>query len=1028
MANNILIGIGGTGYKVLRDIRKRIWAEVPDLTKRNSLPVSFLYIDSDEDATPVKLAGNPDLRVNGQDTAITPNEYLGIKNVDLDAIFRNLSAYPRLRYVIGNGEHIRSCMGEVGKAAGQKRRAGRILFAQNAGEYLSKVKNMVSELNRNVKNSNDLNIYIFAGLAGGTGSGSIVDAVSILLSDPTMAAANIEVYAMIPEMLPPTGADAGRYHANGYAALSELSALNVGVFLPADVIHGAEHITLNHPGNNKQFSLTLYTNVNKNGVVVDSYKDLPQLVADMIYFRMFSPTTEETKELEKSFRCENRPDYLVEYKTNTRPGKPIERARTKACGSFGIKRVRYPDEKLIALASETIAREAIKMFLYLNFDADAGFIDEPSKEVKDYDEYLKRSNLKNWKLSAADLSLSKPILKSSDGKTTPSFEEYWESVSNDYDYNSAKEWGDPLTVLQQYFEERYVGKTPRDAFREEKGVEAYFNAKSSDQIVNDCADVIVSNIAENLFNQWEAGTYSAYDVRQISERILALLKEKVKNFDADAVALEDKIEEEDKNLASIEEDYNRTGFLSQLLNKRRADRFRDYSNALKAKYLAKTQLASQQIFQRRLLPKLVQLFSGLQNDVQDFFGRNIAYVEKYGTLIGENTPAGNPDLTLANVEVADLDRLMKFVGELITDREKMSGFSAELRKYIAEGANKSFAKAGKKMSNYGALEEVAVERLKNKILAYHNEMMKNKPVLGMSVLEQLYHMYGENDDKIGQFASDIVNNSEVYIKLKDQAVIDNMPNTENPTTTPAAGPNTFMLISMPNLKTDDENLKSFVEKLKIKLKQAYNTSDTRNFKIMESSMGNEITIISYMNIFPIRTIDYMPFLQQKYLQLIDSPNDNTNNVNKVLLHSEGDGSKLPPIFGEGSGPTGDALIKYLFLGAVFGIVKVGEDELGNRGWGSVVTDIFGSETFSFMSDKFTGILSSAAFTPEVSSDIVEKVDELSAQPLHVNKKAEMAQAVKDLMKNYVLPEAGSPNNDLYKRYAAQAMDALKALS
>lgn len=1027
MANHILIGIGGTGYKVLRDFRKRMWAEEPDIKKRNQMPVKFLYIDSDEDSTPAKLAGNPDLRVNGQDTAITPDEYLGIKNVNLDAVFANLPGFPRLRHVVGNGEFIRSCMGEVGKAAGQKRRAGRILFAQNAGEYVNKVRNMIQNLSSTVGNSNDVNIYVFAGLAGGTGSGSIVDAVSLILSDKALASSNVnlEVIAMIPEKLPPTGADAGRYHANGYAALSELSALNAGVFLPADVLSGQEHITLSHPGDNKQFGLTVYTNQNRKGAVVDSFTVMPQLVADMMYFRIFTPETESTKMLSRYFRCENRPDYLVEYKTNTRPGKPVERARTKAVGSFGIKRVRYPDEKLIAVASEYIARDVLKMALYLNFDADAGFVNEPRKENKDYNEYLKRENLKNWKLSAADLSLSTPILKPVDGKTPPSIDEYWESVSIDYDFDSAKQMGQPLQILEQYFEDRYKGEQPQDYFREEKGVEDYFRAKASEQVVADSASAIVNNIAENLFSQWQQGVYSAYDVRQISERILAMLQDKNKNMDADAIALEDEIERTNQTLGDIFDDYENTGFISHLINKKRANLFVEYSKELAKKYAAKTRLASLQNFQRRLIPKLVQQFSNLQTDIQEFLGRNQNYVEKYGTLIGQNTPSAEPDLRLANVEVADLERLMKFTTELLHDRPKMELLSQKVRDYIADGANKSFAKAGKKMSNAGALEEAAVEVLKDSILAYHSEMLRDKPVLGLNVLEQLYQMYGGSDDEIGRFANTLVNNSEVFITLDDQEVMRMMNNTENSATTPAAGPNTILLVSIPHINTDDEELKNFVDKFRIKLQQAYNQTETRKLEIMESPRGNEITILSYQNIFPIRAIDYMPFLKDKYEQLVKSGNEATNTANKVLLHSEGDGSELPPLFGEGNGPTGDALIKYVFLAAAYGIISQGEDEYGNKGWGFSTEDDFGSPMFSLLSAAFTGIISSPAMTPEMLSDVVEKVDEAINTPVHVTKKAEMAQAVKDCMKNHVLSEAGSPNNELYKRYGAQAKEALK---
>ena len=94
----------------------------------------------------------------------------------------------------------------------------------------------------------------------------------------------------------------------------------------------------------------------------------------------------------------------------------------------------------------------------------------------------------------------------------------------------------------------------------------------------------------------------------------------------------------------------------------------------------------------------------------------------------------------------------------------------------------------------------------------------------------------------------------------------------------------------------------------------------------------------------------------------------------------------------------------------------------------MVTDIFGSETFSLLSPTFTGILTSPMLTPEISADIVEKVDDQANVPVHVQMKAAMAQKVKDAMKNSVLPESGSPNSEQYKKYAAHAMDALKAFA
>ncbi len=1028
MANHILIGIGGTGYKVLREFRKRLWAEEPDLVKRQKLPIRFLYVDSDEETKPEKLMGNEDLRVNGQDTAITPDEYLNIKNVDLNSVFANLSGYPNLRHIIGNGEFIKSCLGEVGAAAGQKRRAGRILFAANAREYLSKVKNLIADLQHTIGNANDLRIYLFTGLAGGTGSGAIIDAIAQLIADETLANSKIEVFAMLPEQLPPIGADAGRYHANGHAALKELSALNVGVFLPADVVKGTEHINLRNTIDMKQFGLTVYTNVNRNGAVVDSYTTLPSLVADVLYFRILSPLNESIYKLNKYFISENRPNFLVEYKTNTREGNSPERARTKAVGSFGIKRVRYPDDRLMSHSSETIARNILEIISYLNYDNDAGFINEAPKTSKDYSEYLNRANLKNWKLSDADLSLSVPILPPVGGRMPETFDKFWEEVSLDYDHNTAKSMGHPLQILDQYFEERFKGERPEDSFREEKGVEAYFSNKASEQVITDSVASIINKIRKSLFSQWQQGIYSAYDVRQITEQILHLLQDKNKSFEEQLIKLEDLINSCKAERDLLREEYKNIGIINNWLRRTKENIFLQYSQELAKEYSARTLMTSMTVFQRRLLPKLIQQFVNLQAEIQTFVGSLQDSIKEYSMLIGTNTPAADPDLRANMIEVGDISRLNKFESSLLHDRAKMETMAQKFRDRISVNATSSFEKISKSLRNIRKLDEIAKSSLGDLIKTYHNEMLQNKPVLGLNVLQQLYHMYGDSEDAIGRFATAIVRNSEVFINLNDQEINRMMRNTENPNSTQAAGPNTIMLVAIPNIKTDDVELQQFVETLRIKLRQAFNTSETRDFVLMESPRADEITVISYQNLFPIRAIDYMPFLKGKYDTLIDSNNETTNISNKVLLHSEGDGSSLPPLFGEGEGPKGDDIIKYIFLGTALNLFKQGEDEYGNIGWGTVITDEFGVEMFTLLAEKFTGLLSSPELTPELISEISEKIDKLIVIPRHVNEKSKMAQIIKDLMKNVVLPESGSPNGEQYKRYAAQAKNALQKLN
>lgn len=1022
MANHILIGIGGTGYNVLKEFRKRLWADVPDITERRKLPVRFLYVDSDDKQKPERLMGSDDLRVMGQDSAITTDEHLYIRDVNLNEIFDSLTSYPRLRHVIGNAAFVRNSIGEVGAAAGQKRRAGRILFAANAHNFNSKLTSIVRSL-QDLGNANDLHIYVFAGLAGGTGSGSIVDVVAqIMVNYPD---AELEVFAMIPEQIPPSGADAGRYHANGYAALQELSALNAGVYFPTDVATGAEHISVADPSKKKYFGLTVYTNINRNGATVDSYKVLPALVADVMYFRVFSKEgSEAINQLTKAFQSENRPDFQLEYRTDTKPGKPIEKARTKAVGSFGIKRILYPDAKLTAHVADSIARNVMAMMLYLNYDPDRGYIDEKMRnDAKDYGEYINKSNLKNWNLSDADLSLSVPIMKPTDGKMPRTFDDFWSNeVALDYSFEAAKDMGHPLQILDQYFDERYQGE-----FREEKGVEAYFQAKANDQVVTDSAEAIVANIRKSLFNKWVQGQLSAYDLKLVTEKILEMLQTKNQGLDAEIVEFESEIDKYVEDREIVLEEYNNVNWLLDKLGKKRQGMFVEYSKLLAEEYSNRTRLASARLFQKVLLPKLIQRFTELQGEIQMFLGRLEASYADYGILIGENTPEAEPDIRANVVEVSENARLSDFENKLRRDRTKMDTMAQQIRTYVADGAGNSFNKMAANISNRAKLGQMAETVLDELVASYHAEMMKSNPVLGLNVLEQLRERYGKDEDSIGRFASDIVRNSEVFITLNDQEVNKNMRNTENPTAIPAAGPNTIMVVAIPDIKTDDEELKRFIEVFKIKLGQAFNQTDTRKFFLTDSPKKNEITIITYQNIFPLRAISYMPFLKKKFDALTASPDETKNISNRILLFSEGDGMKLPSLEGEGEGPAGDDIIKYIFLATAMGMIKEGEDEYGNKGWGLVVEDDFGAEFFTLLSQKFTEIITSPAFTPEVLENLVEKVDEDLKVQKHVQTKAERAEKVKSLMKDKVLPEVGTPTHEMYRRYAGKAREAMETV-
>ena len=312
--NHILVGLGGTGGKILRAFKMRMFEEFPTAEERSKLPVALLYVDSTDEMMPKDGRPRPDFRVMGQDASFTNNEFLNIKAVDVEHILNHIDNYPSVKGIISNVSAVKQAIGSLGQAAGQKRRAGRLLFAANAVGYVNTLRDAYGRCEHISGDSNRLYIHIFAGLCGGTGSGSIIDVV--VQTRKTYPDAKISVYAMIPEMnLPKSDMDQGRYYQNGYAALNELNALQVGRWNPQDVTGIGEAHVYNDRAKGVADGLTLYSNVNEHGLTINSLSELPKVVSDYVFARIFFVNEEDAvnSDIIRAYNFENMDDFALEY-------------------------------------------------------------------------------------------------------------------------------------------------------------------------------------------------------------------------------------------------------------------------------------------------------------------------------------------------------------------------------------------------------------------------------------------------------------------------------------------------------------------------------------------------------------------------------------------------------------------------------------------------------------------------------------------------------------------------------------------
>lgn len=887
--NHILVGLGGTGGKILKAFKMRMFEEYPTAEERKKLPVALLYVDSTDEMMPKDGRSRPDFRVMGQDASFTNNEFLNIKAVDVEHILDHIGNYPSVKGIVENVSSVKSAIGSLGEAAGQKRRAGRLLFAANAIGYVNSLRDAFARCQSVSGDASTLYINIFAGLCGGTGSGSIVDVV--VQTRKTFPDAVISVYAMMPEMhLPKADMDQGRYYQNGYAALAELNALQAGRWFPQDVTRSGEARYHNDKVKGVANGLTIYSNVNENGVTVNSLKELPKIVSDYIFARIFvvNETDDNLVGIKHAFRYENMDDFAYEYDeaANAIDGK-IPVARTKKIASFGIKRVMYPELRILKHITYTVGESVLYQFKYNNWRENQGFVNE--ERNKDYrKEYLNSDNLSKWMLDEKHLTQEVKVLESD--ADYPLFSDYWHDKAIGY-AEDAKKAECPLNELDNIMAEFYTSH-----FREE-GVESFYVGKA--KAIPEISKEIRHGIEAELFEKWKVGDVSIVELQKVSKLLLERMGEIRTELEARIKEAKEEYEACDQDRLDNVSEWSRLGILQRMVGAG-ARRYADHQGILTDYYTAKTQLIALE-FAKQLAAKVFVELGKMDADILSFSQKINEAIEETERLVAAQRKVnkGLEDMKGAIIEVSEDDAMTEFEVDLKIDKVDMPNISRQLRESILPQ---------EEFINFGRLaNEISVDDIKDAfdvklsavVKAKHDEKAdSDNKVLGLNILTQLQQKL-RTDDDIKKFAHDIVSQSGAFLKLNNDQIQLHLRNNEGnlSPTNPASINKKVILVSIPS---PDENagLTKFADKLEDAIKNSFNQSTARTDIIIDrkSPRKDELCIMTVSYNFPMRAIDWMSPYKERYEQFLNTGNPNTDVTNAILLHSEGDGKNLPSVF------------------------------------------------------------------------------------------------------------------------------------
>lgn len=908
--NHILVGLGGTGGKILRAFKMRMFEEFPTAEARGKQPVSILYVDSTDEMMPKDGRPSADFKVMGQDASFRNNEFLNIKAVDVNYILEHIDNYPNLRGIVDNAAAVKTAIGALGEAAGQKRRAGRLLFAANASGFVNSLRNAYARAVEVSGNAAFTTFYIFAGLCGGTGSGSIIDA--IVLTRKTYPNAKILVYAMMPEMdLPKPDIDQGRYYPNGYAALNELNALQSGRWSPWDVEDGGTASYYSDEIHGVANGLTVYSNMNENGIVVNSFKELPKIVSDMVFARIFciNTTNLDTESIIHAFNYENMSNFEVEYDETASAGLDgrVPVARTKKVNSFGIKRVIYPELRVLKHITYTLGESVLYQFKYNNWRENLGYVNE--ERNKDYRrEYLSKENQQAWMLDMAHLMLEQKILESD--TDYPTFDDYWHDKAVGY-AEEAKKNDNPLNEL-----DNILGVFFTSHFRED-GVEAFYSAK--ERAIPDMAKEVRRNIEHGLFEKWKLGDMSIVELQMVSRLLIERMGEI-------RTEIETAIKNEKDNCKAVDEDrianvqeWSRLGLLQRMVGAG-ARRFAEHQNFLADYYISKTRLVALE-FAKKLAAKIFVEIGKLDEDISAFAKKISDAIEETEKLVTAQRKVnkGLEDLRGAIIEVSEEKAMADFEADVKTDKIDMPNIARQIREAILpEGEFVNFGRLSTQI-DIDDIKDTFDVKLAKIVRAKHSEKADaEKKVLGLNILAQLRQKLTTDED-INVFAHKIVQQSGVFLLRNNNQMRLQLRNNEGDLspTNPASINKKAILVSIPSPE-GNEALVRFAARLKQAFMDAIRQgNETTSITVSTSSpRKDELLVISFSYCYPLRCAEWLGEYRRRYERFLNTGNKNTDRSNSILLHSETDGSYCPPLFAVEKSKSAPAAVPPPMPGAV----------------------------------------------------------------------------------------------------------------
>ena len=854
--NTLFIGLGGTGGRVLKELRKQIYEKYGEIPAG----LGFMYVDS---SLELMQQNDPTwLTSDGYNAQFTYRDFLNISLPgDGNTFIGNLKYYPNLKELAENCEGLRNYHPNYG--AMQDRRIGRILIGASATSFKTMLFDHYHQLQDDT-NSSHVNITIVTSLSGGTGSGAVVSVIAHILR---MYPEKISIYATLPAV--PYPYDHGRSLANTYAALRELNALNIGRLKVTDLVTGEKFLpempydnSLNychHLQENKLFRLFLF----------DKFLNEYDKISNILYHNLWLNENDAAVESYRKYLDMYNSITEPEFDASTPEEKELVYARTKAVGSLGLYRIIYPKKQILRHIAYHVAVQSFNQMLFDKYVEGFGYVASPAPAAYLISEW----ELEQWRMSKSYLQLDRPILQ--DRHQYSQIRDEWDKIRWMILQEAQNHTDSPLEFMDGMYKTYYA-----EIFRRE-GVETFFQREINN--IQVYANDIVSDYESRQLQEWLDGYKSLYGIIQQTKALLQNIHHRYnEEYECFMAEINERIQMDREEMDAIKRDFSNVNILIRKI--KRPQFSLQFSDVL-TRYYYQATVAKAIEFEQAILGRLEANLHSLLSDLELMKHIFLEEQQKAQDLAHAETLA--PADTLYTI---DWEEVYKYEKHLCANRHEMELMSVIGRQQFAQGGHKTAKEIASCIKEHHGIQ-ITKRIYYNAIKRYDADLWMDKLLYGKNVVFELAMLIkSQKQPTMPLIIEQTLEKSIPHLRFNHAEVMiaecKNLP----PSKSSWNNPRTAILIRIPRPSLP---LSSFYTQIFMECLDKATNSLSKYIEVAIDNTNNEdeISITSVRTNFPIRFIACLPDLKRQYDQLMADERQRA----KYMLHTEDSFTDLPSL-------------------------------------------------------------------------------------------------------------------------------------